>query len=63
MLNASRIPLNEAEHQAVEELIAAHPGAAVSLTRRDPGEAGPVLVHVDASTFVVNEDGLAEEVA
>ena len=63
MIGAGRIPLNEAEHQAVEELIAAHPGVAVSLTRRDPGESGPVLVHVDAATFVVAEDGSAEEVA
>jgi hypothetical protein len=47
----SRIPMSEQEQQALEALLAAHPGKPVSLTRRDPNEAGPLLVHVGDETF------------
>jgi len=57
MLDSGRIPLNEAEDAAVEKLIAEHEGKPVSLTRRDPGESGPLLVHVDDESWVISEDG------
>ena len=41
-----RIPLKDAEHAAVDKLLASH-DASASLTRRDPGETGPVVVEID----------------
>lgn len=52
-----RIPLTTAENAAVNKLIAKNPGEPVSLTRRDPGETGPVLVYVGATTYVVDAAG------
>jgi len=57
LLKAGRIPLHPAEHEAVEKLIAKNPDEAVSVTRRDPGNTGPLLVHVGESTYLVGEDG------
>jgi hypothetical protein len=54
MLAADRIHLTRRETQAIEKLIAEHPDAPVSLTRRDPGERGPVLVHLGDQTFEVD---------
>lgn len=59
MLRPGRIPLTPAEHDAVDDLIGRHAGAAVSLTRRDPGESGPLLVHVGDETYLVDEQGCA----
>ncbi len=57
MLHEGRIPLEQAEHEAVDKLIEKHPGAAVSMTRRDADNTGPLLVHVDDVTYVVQADG------
>lgn len=57
MLNEGRIPLTDAEHAAVNQLLAKHPEIAVSLTRRDPGETGPVLVHVGDDSYQVSAAG------
>jgi hypothetical protein len=54
MLSPGRIPLTDDETQTVEKLLAKHPGESVSLTRRDPGETGPVLVHVGRQTYQVD---------
>jgi hypothetical protein len=59
MLNDGRITMNEAEHAAVDKLASKNADAAVSMTRRDPGEAGPLLVHVDNSTYIVDDAGKA----
>lgn len=61
MLQEGRIPLTPAEHDAVDTLVAKNPGVAVSLTRRDPGESGPLLVHVGAATYLVDEHGRARK--
>ena len=61
MLSEGRLPLNEAEHAAVAKLTAKNPDAPVSLTRRDPGESGPLLVHVGDSTHIVSEDGKTQK--
>lgn len=53
LTNNSRIPLSETETETVDYLLTEHAGKSASLTRRDPGESGPVLVHVDASTFQI----------
>lgn len=57
MLSDGRLPLTEAEHQAVNKLIDENEGQPVSLTRRDPGESGPLLVHVGDDSYLVGEDG------
>ncbi len=57
MLGERRIPAEQAEHEAVDKLIAKHPDASVSMTRRDENETGPLLVHVDDDTYVVQADG------
>lgn len=64
MLHEGRLPLNEAEHAAVDKLIAKNQDlgadgrfAPVSFTRRDPEESGPLLVHVGDDTHVVTADG------
>lgn len=57
MLREGRLPLLAAEHDAVDTLIAKNPGASVSLTRRDPGETGPLLVHVGDIEYQVDEHG------
>lgn len=62
MLYEGRIPLNDAEQQAVEKLMFENDGAAVSLTRRDPGETGPVLIHIDHVTYQINDNGVTERV-
>ena len=57
MLQEGRLPLLAAEHDAVDKLIAKHPDAAVSFSRRDPGETGPLVVSVDEATYTVAADG------
>ena len=41
-----RIPLKDAEHAAVDKLLAKH-DAPAGISRRDPGETGPVVVDID----------------
>ncbi len=57
MLNEGRIQAEQAEHDAVDKLIEKHPDATVSITRRDENNTGPLLVHVDDDTYVVQADG------
>lgn len=60
MLSEGRIPLTEAESEAIAHLLEGHDGTA-TLTRRDPGESGPVLVHLADRTFEVDEAGQVTE--
>ena len=57
MLSEGRIEAQQAEHDAVEKLRTKYATAAISLTRRDAGEAGPLLVHVDGDTYIVDDTG------
>jgi prefoldin subunit 5 len=57
VLSEGRIEALQAEHDAVDKLRAKYADAAISLTRRDPDNTGPLLVHVDNDTYVVGEDG------
>jgi hypothetical protein len=59
MLQEGRIPLSAAEHEAVDALIAANPGVPISLTRRDAGESGPLIVHVADGYYEVSSKGKA----
>lgn len=61
MLHEGRLPVNPAEHDAVETLIAKNPDDSVSLTRRDPGETGPLLAHVGDATYLVDDNGRARK--
>jgi hypothetical protein len=62
MLEPGRIFLSPEEHEAVEQLLAAHGDKVVSLTRRDPGETGPVLVQLEDGTYEVDETGKTAKV-
>jgi hypothetical protein len=62
MLQEGRLPLTEAEHSAVDKLADQNPDAAISVTRRDPGETGPLFVHVGATTYQVDEAGHRKKV-
>lgn len=42
--------------------MAEHEGKAITLTRRDPGETGPLLVHVDDQTWEIAENGKRKKV-
>lgn len=56
MLEGTRIPLNADEHAAAEKLIGKHGGG--SLTRRDPGDSGPVIFENPAGdAWEIAEDG------
>lgn len=57
MLGEGRLPLSPAEHRAVDKLTAENENAAISFARRDPGEVGPLVVHVDEDTYLVDADG------
>lgn len=61
MLEGARIPLTAEEQDAVQTLLDEHGGG--SLTRRDPGETGPVVVHVGDRIWEVEEDGTVSEVS
>lgn len=52
MLHEGRIPLTDAESEAVANLEAEH-GPCEGLTRRDPGETGPVLVTIAGQVYEV----------
>lgn len=54
MISEGRIPMNAEEQAAAEDLLAANPGVNATLTRRDPGEEGPLLVHLDATLYEIN---------
>lgn len=51
----TRLPLTPKEAAAVESLIADH-DVAPSLTRRDPGETGPVLAYFGQDTYLIESD-------
>lgn len=55
----SRLPMMPKETAAVESLTADHLGEPISLTRRDPGETGPLLAHVGDKTYLIDGDTVA----
>ncbi len=57
MLHEGRIPAEQAEHDAIDKLIADNPDASVSFSRRDPDETGPLIVDVDDDRYEVSADG------
>jgi hypothetical protein len=57
MLSEGRIPLSAGEHRALDRLLEKHAGGPASITRRDPGETGPVLVHIGEETWQINAAG------
>ncbi len=61
-LQANRIPATVAEHAAVNKLQVENADSPVSMTRRDPGESGPLLIHVGDDTYEVADDGKRKKV-
>jgi hypothetical protein len=59
MLTPGRIPLNQKEHNTVEKLLA---GGTGGLTRRDPGNTGPVVVHTPDAVYEVAANGRTKKV-
>lgn len=58
MLRQGSIPMTSKEIEACKNLVVKHGDANVlSITRRDPGETGPVLAHVGDDTYLVESDG------
>lgn len=50
-LEPGRITMTEAEHARLDELLAGRTG---SVARRDAGETGPLVVHVDGETHLID---------
>ncbi len=62
MLNTGRVPATPAEHNAIDDLIAKHTtDGAATITRRDPGETGPLLLHIGADTWLISRNGRAKK--
>ena len=57
MMQEGRIPMNEAEHAAIDKLAGEHAGESVGVTRRDPGETGPLIATVAGIEYLINDDG------
>ncbi len=62
MLREGRIGLNDAEHAALDKLRGENEDAEISVTRKDTGETGPLLVHVGDDTYEVADDGKRKKV-
>lgn len=62
MVYTGSIPLTEAEKKAVEKLGGQNPDEQLTLTRRDPGETGPLLIHAGDQTWEIAADGKRKKV-
>lgn len=62
MLSEGRIPTSEAEHEAVEKLIGEHPDEQLYISRRDPGETGPLVVQIGDDSWEIGDDGKRKKV-
>jgi hypothetical protein len=58
VLSEGRLPLSPAESEALARLVDTHAGQA-SITRRDAGNTGPLLVHIGDDSWHVDETGKA----
>lgn len=57
MLSHGRLPMTEKENTRLEELLAEHGDKHVSISRRDPDEAGPLVVQFpDGQVFTIEEE-------
>lgn len=57
MLRSGRIPHNDAEGAAINKLLARRQDENATLTRRDPGETGPIVVTIGDDIWHVHETG------
>lgn len=55
-------PHQAGELDAIKKLKKQHPDKPISITRRDPGERGPLLLHVGDETFVVEDGKMRKQV-
>ena len=63
MLHPERIPHTDAEATAIEKLEGEHPDEQMTLTRRDPGDTGPLVVHIGDDSWEIGEDGKRKKVS
>lgn len=59
MVSPERIPVSEKEHAAIEKLQEKHKDQNLTLTRRDPGESGPIVVHAGDDSYTISKAGKA----
>lgn len=57
MVSAERIPVSDKEHAAIEKVQKKHKDQNLTLTRRDPGESGPIVVHAGDVSYQIAKDG------
>jgi len=55
--------MSDAEHDALDALIAANEDVPISVTRRDPGESGPLVAHIGDSLFEIDDAGKVTDAA
>lgn len=64
MISEKRIPMNEAEHAALDKLLEEHGDDLAGATRRDAGDTGPLLIFLhDNTTWEISEDGKRKKVS
>jgi hypothetical protein len=60
-IGANRIPLTAKEAEGVEQLLDQYPGESATLTRRDPGETGPLLVTIGGEEYEIAKNGKSKK--
>ena len=63
MMQEGRIRMNEAEHAAIDKLQGEHEEESIGVTRRDPGETGPLIATVAGTEYLIGEDGKRKKVS
>lgn len=57
MLSPGRIPMSAAENERLDELLEQRGADGVTITRRDPGDTGPLVVAFpDGETVELDDD-------
>lgn len=63
MLRTGMIDMSRKERIAVDTLLDKLGEPKVGISRRDPGESGPIVIKMDGRQWEVNADGTTVEVA
>ena len=53
--------MNDAEHEALNALVDKHKGVCLTVSRRDPGNEGPLWIQAGDDTYEVSEAGKVEK--
>ena len=57
VLQPGRIQMSDVESSALDFLIAANADQPISVTRRDPGDSGPLVAQVGDAQYEIDEAG------